>query len=1321
MTRRLGVLLGLSLLALPAFSAITGTVMTADGAPVPGARVAIYAWESPHAERARVLSATPEPVPLASAQTDAKGAFSLESPKQPVVTLQVTANGHAPAARRVERDEEAGALVLAASEARSGSVVSGNGKPVAGAAVVLRYTAAEVVVKTDEQGRYPAGDPKRLRRIMVVHPDYAIDDKRIEWRQTATERDLNRTLSTGVKVSGRVVGPDGKTAVADADVLLDGWPLAKSGEEGSFTIAHAPSRWTTLAARKDVLLGHVAFSKEGAQTLRLMKAATISGRILDSGSKVPVAGALVTAGQMRVGGPEGLITETDAKGTYSIIVPAGSYTVFTEHPGYESGDGGSTAAAGQQTVRDFALAQLARVSGTVLDESRRPVAAAAIADQAAGDPFRGGFRMRFMPGSAVMSGPDGRFTKRVPVDQALTLRATKRGFPNATSEQLRLAAGERKGGIVLTIPSGIAVSGKVTDADGKALSGVAVTAAETEQGRGGMFTRTTYFGGDDGDEDVVRTASDGTFSMRLKEGTYDFMFRREGYAPKSVRAQGISPAGASVETTLEPASEISGRVVRGGKGVENAILNVFSPGMEASATTGPDGSFTLSGLASGPVMVMVRKEDEFISERRSLTAPGRDVVVQVPGGGRITGRVVDKATNKPLTQFQAGISMSRGGAGFMTMAPPQLRDFTSDDGSFALENVPTGALTVVANAPGYASSSLNVTVEEGKALSDVELQLDAGVRLIGRVTGPDGSPLSDVSVSVAPSSSGSFATRGVEISATTDANGEYAVESMQAGEESMTFTHPKYVTVTKDVTLKGRETKLDVQLSAGQRVTGIVVTESGAPVAEAEVQAGRAGSGERARTNANGAFEMEAMPAGRYRFTARKAGIGEGVLEDVDIGSGAPVRIVMRAGAVITGRVTGLSPQEYANTTVDARSGRNFASANVDPNGAFRMEGAPTGTVQISATVASRDYATRRSSGWQTIEVPPGGAQSADITFSNDITIRGRVTRNGEPVPNGNIMFIPRPGSKALSHSSSSTDENGAYTVSGVQEGEYNVYLVDMQRYSPYNTTYMVRGSATFDIDYRTGTVSGRVIDAANGEPIAGANVQLRSKNATEVFRMQRGATTDGAGTFILDAVPAGSYVVSASGDGFGNTMEDLNVNDSGRDGIELKLGRNAGLTMRVVDGRTNQPITAMVHVYDMQGQLVYGAPMMWGTGEKAEIKLPLSAGTFTASVEANLYAPLNVRIQSPGTELVRLTPGGTLNVRSRHSERLRIRLMDSNGIPYFRGMNPMPWRDLYAGTTTLANVAPGTYTLLLLGENDAVLDSKQVVVQEGGTTEAEI
>jgi large repetitive protein len=1323
-----GFVVALGLLAAPAFAAITGTVMNGEGAPIAGARVSIRAFETPDARRARLMSDTPEAAPLASTQTDAKGAFTLESPKNATVGLFISASGYSPAATRIERDEDAGAIVLPKAQMKRGAIASGGGKPVANATVAINYGGYEHVVKTNAEGRYEAPDPKRATSLVVIHPDYALDEK--AFTSAGTERDLTRTLAAGTRVTGRVTGPDGQTPVADATLAIDSWPVAKSAEDGTFTIARAPSRWSNLMARTEGMLAQLPYDKAGSYNLRLQKAATIMGRVTDTKSKVPVAGAIVRTNLPRMNRAEGFSAETDAKGAYSISVPPGAYMILPLHPGYAPGEGDVSVAPGDKVTRDFALTQLARVSGSVIDEEKRPVAAAAIAPEEAGDPMNRRMAMRMMRSVSeqVFSAPDGRFSVRVNPEVPLFVNATKRGLPAAKSEQFRVAAGDRKTGLVLTIPSGIGVTGRVTDADGNPLSGVAVTAAQAEEGRGGMFFRSMMVGGPPAEEDAVRTGSDGSFTMRLKEGTYDFNFRGEGYAPKTVRGQSVTPsAPANVVTTLDPASEITGRIVRGGTGVEGVYVNAFGPGASANAVTAQDGSFTLAGLSAGTLRVMLRKEDDFIQEMRNLTAPSRDVVIELTGGGRVTGRVVDKESGKPLTTFQAGVSGSRGGGGMMMMAPPSMREFNSEDGSFTLENVPAGAMSLVASAPGYAGTRLNVTIEEGKTLSDVELSLDAGVRLTGKVTGPNGTPLPDVNVRIQPSPTGAFSSRSAESSAVTNANGEYSLEALPAGEETISFTHANYVASSKQITLKGRETKLDVQLSSGTRVTGIVVTDAGAPVLDARVEASGAGMrGEGARTDANGAFVMESMTPGRYRFTASKSGVGEGTADDVDVSGSQQVRITMQAGSTIYGRVIGLTPDELASATVMAQSGRSYGSAHVDSSGSYRLEGAPTGTVTVTANLQSRDIIGQRTSQRQTIEIAPGASQNVDLTFRTDITIRGRVLRNGKALPSATVLFNPKRSGTAQTSASASTDEQGQYTLSGVEEGDYAVEVIDMQRYSPYSTSYTVRGSNTFDIVFSTSALRGTVVDAATSEPLVNAGIQVNAAVPSDSFRMARGATTDAQGTFVLESVPPGNYTVTTSKDGYGNEVRDVTVSERGED-LQVKLSKNDGVTLKVVDGRDGRPMSGMVWVYDGQGRLVYETMRMFRGGETdaGELKLPLAPGSYTASVTANNYAAVNVTLQSPSSavRVVGLTPGGRLLVHSKHSERRRIRLIDANGFPYQRMSNPLPSRDLLPqpGTTQITNVAPGTYTLQLLGDGDNVVDSTQVTVQEGGGTEVEI
>ncbi len=1322
-TRTYAAALAVALLSLPALAAITGSVMTVDGAPVAGARVSLHAPELPDARHARLLSQSPERVPAESTQTDAKGVFSLPSPKDAVVELRVDAAGYEPFSRRVERDEDAGAIALTGRESRKGVITAG-GKPVADATVAISYGGTDWIGRTDEQGRYQAPDPRRARSITVLHSEFAIDHERFI-RSGTPASELDRRLVAGAKITGRVVAADGTTPVANATILVDQWPLATSGDDGTFTIPHAPAKWSTLAARKDVLLAQRAFDAAARSpvTLKLEKAAVISGRVTDSKTKIPVAGAMVTLSSARrfmIDGAD-LATFTDAKGGYSIAGPAGAYAVSASHPAFDLGSGEVTVTAGQQAVKDLAIGQLARVSGVVVDEEQKAVAAARVAATSTGSsgPM---MPMRITRDSSrTVTGPDGRFSVRVSADQDLRMQATKKGLPQATGDTLHLAPAERKTGVVLLIPTGIAVAGVVKDANGDPLSGVFVVATETPGGRTGMIMRQfAIVGGLMGEEeDTVRTASDGTFTLRVKEGTYDFAFRREGYAPKAVRAQTVTAqGGATIETTLEPAVEISGRVTRGGVGLADVRINSIGGG-DNFAITGPDGAFTLGGLSPGSTRLFLRKDDDFIQEQRAVTAPARDVLFDFPGGGRVAGRVTEKGTRKPITTFQAGISTSRGGGGFVMMAPPQLKSFTNDDGSFTLENVPAGAMSIVAQAPGYAGGRVNVDVEEGKTVSDVVIELDTGVRLVGKVTGPNGATLPDASVQLRPSPTGSFARSGLMRRATTDSNGEFSLDSLDPGEETFVISHPKFLDTTKTVTLKGREMRMDVQLAGGQRVTGVVVTDGGMPVADADVQAFTATglSSERARTNASGTFEFPSLASARYRFAASKTGYVEGVLEDVDVGSAGNLRIELRTGGTIYGRVIGLSEPELAGATVTARGGRTSASAAVDPSGNFRIEGAPTGTVQVLASTMSRSFMERRSSGTQTVEVTAGAAQQVDLEFRGDTVVRGRITRNGIPLGGAMVMFQPRGGSRASA--STSADEAGHYSASGLEEGEYMVLVGDSRQGSPYQTTYHVRsGASTFDIDYKVASVRGRVIDAGTNEPIADAMVNFRPSGSTDM-RVSRAAMTDPNGNFTMESVSSGTHAVTASREGYGAVTKEEAFGDSGRDGLEFRLSRNDGVSLRVVDGRDGRQITAMVTVYDAAGRVVYdsrssGFP---GRGTTDDTHLPLAPGSYTATLSMSGYATSTARLTSPSKQTVSMTPGGTIAVQSKHSIVRRMRLLDSSGMPYPRTSWTPASRELLPGTVPINNVAPGSYTLQLLNDHDSVVDTQQVMVREGETT----
>ena len=434
---------------------------------------------------------------------------------------------------------------------------------------------------------------------------------------------------------------------------------------------------------------------------------------------------------------------TDAKGNFAItgIIP-GSYQLSAGRPGYAIAPVTISLTANEKVTKPLSAAQLARIAGTIVDEQKRPIAAARVATQNVSR--GGGGPMNFMTMNrapqAAASAPDGTFIVRADGDTDIEVEALKKGFPQAKSAKLRLAPGERKSGIVLTIPNGVNVTGRVLDKGGKPIAGATVVATEsTAGGGGGNFMRRVVGNAmRQRDDDQIKSGKDGTLRdpsqgrlVRLR--VQGRRLRGEIDARGADRREPEEP----FDVTLDPGVEITGRVTRSGAGVEGVRINLIGEGgMAGNEMTGPDGSFRLNDLSPGQFMLNAMKEEEFIQQIRPVTAPATDVNIDVPAGGRVSGHVVDKTSKQPVTAFEAGVSTPRGGGGMMFMMPPAMRHFTTDDGTFVLENVPPGQTQIVVNAPGYTSAHLpNINVEDGKSLPDVEVDMDHGVRAVGHVTG----------------------------------------------------------------------------------------------------------------------------------------------------------------------------------------------------------------------------------------------------------------------------------------------------------------------------------------------------------------------------------------------------------------------------------------------------------------------------------------------------------------------------------------------------------------------------------------------------------
>jgi hypothetical protein len=476
-----------------------------------------------------------------------------------------------------------------------------------------------------------------------------------------------------------------------------------------------------------------------------------------------------------------------------------------------------------------------------------------------------------------------------------------------------------------------------------------------------------------------------------------------------------------------------------------------------------------------------------------------------------------------------------------------------------------------------------------------------------------------------------------------------------------------------------------------------------------------------ARTDANGSFQIEGAAPGHYNLASAKSGYADGVLRDFDASTGAPARIIMAAGAIITGHVTGLTDRELQQAIVTATSARSgVTSAPVDANGNYRIEGAPSGTVRMMARTGQGFGAGIKTSPVKSIQVDPGASVQADLEFSTTV-IRGRITHNGQPMSGAVVAFMPR-NAQAQTNASATADSNGAYEVSGLDDASYNVQIIDFQRTTPYNTTYDVHGSGSFDFDIKASPVRGSVIDATTGAPIEGAQVLIQSAGS-DAFLSSRGGQSDTSGAFVIDNVAQGSYQAKAEKEGYGHDVQTITVGDNGLDSVVFKLSPSSGVTLHVVDGRDQRAIGADVtRIVDAAGREMDTGSFRYGGGPEP-IKLALSPGSYRVTLAAMGYAPRTITVNSPSEPTVALTPGGTVVLRSKSSTLLRARLVDSNGMPYTRGpfRNPIFTIDPSPGVTTLNNIAGGTYQLQILDGADRTINTINVTVIDGQQVQVDV
>jgi protocatechuate 3,4-dioxygenase beta subunit len=1399
---RLALLLSLAL-ALPAAAGeIRGRLLVSDRGdrPAAGVTVAAVAWEPPGEEARREAKGGEAPKPFATATSGTDGSFALAVPvetgKERLFRVRAEGAGVVPVLFENVYDtsevEDLGEHLLTRAEKISGMAVDASGAPLAGAEVVL-----------EPGGGAPGDDPAfhTLARAVVAGPDgsFRFDEASAAGnRITVRKEGLAPALASGLRTGGiarpvalwagvpvaGVVRDAAKRPVAGALVRFEGvkattrWILTDA--EGAFSIPNAPDGRGTLvvdagdsgwAAKPDVKL---PLPGGRSLTIALAAPASLAGRVVEdkTGHAIPRAKLLFK------GNAFARLVRTAPDGTYALkSVPPETYRLSVDEARHVPwAQTALSLAPGEAKRLDIALTPGATLTGKVVDENGSPVAAARGTLTRGGENAIAGLRRMLRVGAeitAFRTRPDGTFTaSRLAPGDNQRLFVSHAEYERATVAGLSLPAGGTKAGVNVVLKRGATITGVVKDGNEQLLADVEVQvdpSANFRGGAGGLAVNLMRVGGASA-RPKTKTGADGAFAIKgISVGEYALVLKKPGFATERVDPVKVAEGGVEpVLVALGPGASIAGAVRRkNGEGVDGFLVRAGAaagggggrggrgggggPGgglmnaIAADNPTGADGSFFIDGLKAGQAYDLTAFGGAGMGpQKRGVVAPAAGADVVVSGTGRVAGVALDAKTGQPLRNFSVSYEPDRGGGAIIRIVARgagaqtgigQKRDLQTEDGAFTLEDVPAGTWTVVVDAKGYQTARVaSLAVEEGGTKDGVEVRATPGVVLKGRVSdAKSGRPVANATVtweaagSGGPGGPGGMFGRGGPLGLdggddiTTDAEGAFTVEGIAAGRVKVTAKNPDYADGSEVADVKETGGNVEIKLVSGGSVGGVVALGN-QPVPGASVAlagAGEAGFGrilggsQTTTADGTGRFVFDHLVAGRYSVSAGLSGkssnLSEVVLQAGDTRN--DLVLSLSAGSTIQGVVSGLPDGWKSQTNVIANGVESFfATTKVGADGSFQITGVPTGPVTLRAQ-AGDGLGTSRSATKQVVASDDVPVLQAEIVFDVGFTLSGHVTQGGQPVANAMVVANLQGGGGR--QATARTDESGAYSLQGLQEGSYAVTAstdpLSGGAASNVRQTVSLTGDQNVDLNFPMAKVAGVVTDADTKQPLSDVTVALSAAAGAGGTPSQRMTQTDSTGRFQFASIAPQAYTLNSSKTDYQYDKRTITAADDGSsENLAIELARGQGIEIQARDGLAGVPMRSVsVRVLDGSKATVYAGTVSLDSNGIGEIS-SLKPGGYSLYVNASGYATVYVASASvPSQTLpVTLTPGGAADIsvgpKSFVAGIMRGTLQ-SGGMPYpYAPFNTDGRLAITADATgqtgfrRLTNLAPGSYVLTL-------------------------
>lgn len=452
-----------------------------------------------------------------------------------------------------------------------------------------------------------------------------------------------------------------------------------------------------------------------------------------------------------------------------------------------------------------------------------------------------------------------------------------------------------------------------------------------------------------------------------------------------------------------------------------------------------------------------------------------EVILPLRPGHRLSGRVYDEASGVGIAAASVGFRQSDTGR-FEGNWRWRVRVTSAKNGSFVLEGVPPGRVTLEISAQDHAGRELDVVV--GSETSPLEIGLSAGGTIAGHLAAADG--FTPVAGTV-----GLFhLDQGFGGASRTGEAGEFSFEHLSAGRYQLTGQAPDGGAVTREIVLASNQRieGIVLALSAGLNIRGVVTglrpedlkrvsislrqdSEADNPYAEVGV-------------DDNGAYVLRGVRPGRVQVVA-DVSMRRQLSKTVDIpaDSDVTVNFDFPSGARLSGRVT--------------RGGRPLSGVWLTPRPAVEQ------LVFVYGTSTSEDgeYVIEDLPAGE-YDVLVGGYRSQRILVSEDTVfdidvplaqLSGRVLEEGGKVPvvGADVSMWPtEPGPSRIARYDRS-DHFGHFALAGLEPGDFMLtaykpgYAMFRQRVTYSSPVADMRVSLRQELG-----VEVRVREAGSGKPL---------------------------------------------------------------------------------------------------------------------------------------------------------------------------------------------------------------------------------------------